>query len=261
MTTTPNEEPNPGATQENIAGATAETPAEPQPEAADSPKRKPGRPRKRGADGLTAIERQILAAATDPSERVDWVIYRREGENREGSIVRQLPPDAKGGASVVVDNGKALIRLRVEEEWSCWYRPALCGPRIPQEPLGEATVTVDKAPREPSWVSADSATSEQEAEIQRDREAEVAFDRKPRKRKRKALQEDEREVIRRLDAGELAGSVPHLSPLDWLNLRYLSENFRAAAEGENEPEVRRILAVCRGIADHITPSTRSRSGA
>jgi hypothetical protein len=45
--------------------------------------------------------------------------------------------------------------------------------------------------------------------------------------------------------------LPRLSPLDWLNLRYAAGNFRAACEGENEPEAIRLLRLLSGVWVHV----------
>ena len=86
----------------------------------------------------------------------------------------------------------------------------------------------------------------------------------------KTMPEDEREYLRRLDQGEFGPveneakprrsrkapdapthSLPRLTPLDWLNLRYAAQNFRAACEGENEPEAIRLLRLISGVYAHV----------
>lgn len=108
--------------------------------------------------------------------------------------------------------------------------------------------------------------------------------RRPGRPRGKTMPEDEREILRRLDQGEFgpvgnearrlnheqfptgddakprrsrkapdatAPSLPRLSPLDWLNLRYAAQNFRAACEGENEPETIRLLRLISGVYAHV----------
>ena len=107
--------------------------------------------------------------------------------------------------------------------------------------------------------------------------------RRPGRPRGKTMPEDEREILRRLDQGEFgpvgnearrlnheqfptgdekprrsrkapdapAHSLPRLSPLDWLNLRYAAQNFRAACEGENEPETIRLLRLISGVYAHV----------
>jgi hypothetical protein len=238
--------------QTTIASTTAETPADTQPEPMPAPyppftaerplARKPGRPRKsRSNPDLTA----------DPT----WVIYRSSGQHAEGHIVREVREDGRSDGVVIVENGMGQVPLLQSEEWRCWYRPALVsaasGTR-PRDPLQDATVRIVRiategsaaaaaAAREPSWVSADGATSENPT---------------PRRRKRRqGMDANEREIARRLEAGEVDNvAAPKLSPLDWLNLRYAAQNFRAACEGENEPEARRLLTLLRGVANHVWPA-------
>jgi len=239
MTTTDKDQNAENTGTTNASGVT-ETPATPQLEqmafvGEPSPpaKHKGGRPRK---------SRSLPDLTYDPT----WVIYQCQGAPREGNIVREYHDDGKSDGSVVVDNGTAQITLSESEEWRCWYRPALVtADAKPRNPLQEATVKVGAVGgREPSWVSADGATSENPT---------------PRKRKRRqGMDANEREIARRLEAGEFDDvalpAAPKLSPLDWLNLRYAAENFRAACEGENEPEARRLLTLLRGVANHVWPA-------
>jgi hypothetical protein len=229
---------NPGTP--NATGV-LETPEAPQPEPMP-PKNRGGRPRKyksRSNPDLTA----------DPT----WVIYQCNGQHAEGHIIREEHADGGSGDLVVVENGMAHVSLALSEEWRCWYRPAFV--RVdkgikPRDPLQDATVRIVRtetegklAAREPSWVSADGATSENPT---------------PRRRKRRqGMDANEREIARRLEAGEfeeVGPAIPRISPLDWLNLRYVAENFRAACEGENEPEALRLLTLLRGVANHVWPA-------
>ena len=80
---------------------------------------------------------------------------------------------------------------------------------------------------------------------------------------RPRLSSGEREALRTLDRGEFGPvapgvsargrkpSLPRLSPLDWLNLRYAATNFKAACEGENEPEALRLLRLISGVYSHV----------
>ena len=235
MTTTDKDQNAENTGTTNASGVT-ETPATPQLEqmafvGEPSPpaKHRGGRPRKsRSNPDLTA----------DPT----WVIYQCQGAPREGHVVREYREDGRDDGLLVVNNVFGYVVLLASEEWRCWYRPAFVNADMgikPRNPLQEATV---RAPsREQSWVSADGAPSENPT---------------PRKRtRRQGMDANEQEIARRLEAGEFDNvAAPKLSPLDWLNLRYAAENFRAACEGENEPEARRLLTLLRGVANHVWPA-------
>jgi hypothetical protein len=232
------------------AGGSAETPATPQLEQMASvgepsppASHKGGRPRK---------SRSLPDLGADPT----WVIYQCQGAPREGHVVREYREDGRADGLLVVNNGGiSNIVLSASEEWRCWYRPAFVSAEQgmkPRHPLQEATVrladaTLSQNPRprkttqdanaaatprdvegpgsrrEPSWVSADGATSEN-----------------PTPRKRRAKD----------PALEPAPVAPRFSPLDWVNLEFSAENFLAAVRGKNEIEARRYLGFLQAVAKH-----------